>query len=260
MPNTFVDRFELDLGVDEAKTRFVNRVYNEILFGYIFASHFSQNDQYSIGRSVATYLGDKYPNTALVNFVGTDFLRNLQAIEGIYKAVGVSSLRRLLSDIVDNLLTTSERDLGIAWKDGKFYPSGAKLLDERLVNAALKWLNDKKYETVLTPFEKGLGHLLEVTRRPELTADVVTDMYEALEALAKIVTGKRTKDLSGNQEAFIAEVKASAPYKKLLRQYIEYANDFRHAPDDNSPRPTISAREAESFVYLTGVFIRLAMS
>jgi hypothetical protein len=261
MPNSFVDRFDLNLDIDEAKTRFVNRVHNEILWGFLLARHFSQDHQYLIARSVATHLGDRFTNTAVVNFVGDDFLRNLQAIEAIYGTFGnmEHSLKKVLSDTVDGLLTTSERDLGISWKDGKFYPSGAKLLDEKLVNDVMKWLREKKYATVLAPFEKGLRHLLESSKRPELTGDVVTDMYEALEALSKIVTGRETKELSANQEAFIAEVKASASYKKLLRQYIEYAQEFRHAAEQKSPRPTIAPKEAESFAYLTGVFIRLAM-
>ena len=83
-------------------------------------------------------------------------------------------------------------------------------------------------------------------------------MYEALEALAKIVTG-RDKDLSANQQSLISKVNASEHYKTLLKDYIDYANEFRHAASEKTPKPQISEREAESFVYLTGVFIRLAM-
>jgi hypothetical protein len=259
MPNSFVDRFDLTIDNPEAKTRFVNRVFNEILWGFLLAPHFNDSSRYYIARSIATRLGDRFTNAGPTNMVGFDFLRNLQAVEAIYDSLGNSALRNMLSTIVEDLLSTSERDLGISWKDGRFYPSGAKLLDERLVNDVMKWLRETKYETVLAPFEKGLRHLLESDKRPELTADVVTDMYEALEALAKIVTNRTTSDLSANQEAFIAKVEASTQYKKLLRQYVEYANDFRHAPQGKSPRPAITPREAESFVYLTGLFTRLAM-
>jgi len=60
-------------------------------------------------------------------------------------------------------------------------------------------------------------------------------------------------------ELFIKAVNISEPYRKLLKWYIEYANDFRHAATATKPRQTISDKEAESFVYLTGVFLRLAM-
>jgi hypothetical protein len=51
-----------------------------------------------------------------------------------------------------------------------------------------------------------------------------------------------------------------AGYRELIKAYIKYANEyFRHATSEAQPRPQISMREAESFVYLTGVFLRLAM-
>jgi hypothetical protein len=83
-------------------------------------------------------------------------------------------------------------------------------------------------------------------------------MYEAVEALAKIETG-RDVDLSANCELFVKSVKASEPYKALLKDYIAYANQFRHAPRNKQPRPALSMKETESFVYMTGLFIRLAM-
>ena len=82
---------------------------------------------------------------------------------------------------------------------------------------------------------------------------------EALEALAKIVTSRPDKDLSANRELFLSKVNASDEYKQLLKGYIDYANRFRHAAREGQRRPELSPKEVESFVYLTGVFIRLAM-
>ncbi len=104
-----------------------------------------------------------------------------------------------------------------------------------------------------------MDHFLKSQQNPELRADVITDMYEALEATAKIVTGSK-KDLSGLQELFIKKVEASDGYKRMLREYVRYAGDFRHAIEEGSKRPEISAKETESFIYLTGLFIRLAIS
>ena len=123
----------------------------------------------------------------------------------------------------------------------------------------MRWLCDLKYKTVYDPFVKGLSHYLEAQNRPDRLADVVTDMYEAVEALAKIVTGRSSKDLSGNAEKFISNVKASQHHKTLLKDYIACANEFRHAEDEGRPRPPLSEPEVESFIYLTGLFIRLAI-
>ncbi len=84
-------------------------------------------------------------------------------------------------------------------------------------------------------------------------------MYEALEALAQIITGRPGQTLSANREMFVSRVGASDHYKKLLKDYIDYAHEFRHAAREPGARPTPSKAEVESFMYLTGIFIRLAI-
>jgi hypothetical protein len=164
-----------------------------------------------------------------------------------------------MSTTLNDLVKNSETDLGIEWRPPMFVPTGARLLDDRLVNDPLDWLSDPKYQTVYGPFAKGLSHFLEIARNPQLLTDVITDMYEALEALAKIVTGRPGKDLSAIREAFVKKLRASDHYKKLLKEYIAYANEFRHAQQEPRTRPVPSRAEVESFMYLTGVFIRLAV-
>ena len=158
------------------------------------------------------------------------------------------------------LLQQSEFNLGIQWQDGKFIRTGAKLLDDKLINEPLHWLKEKSYESVLTPFSKGLELFLQAQKRPELLADVITDMYESIEALAKFLTGRPEKDLSANRELFLKRIKASESYKIILKDYIDYANEFRHAMEEGKSKPSLSQSEAESFVYLTGLFIRLAIA
>ena len=81
---------------------------------------------------------------------------------------------------------------------------------------------------VTTPFMKGLDHYLRSLKNPALLSDVVTEMYEALEALAKIVCGN-DKGINANRDAFIAKLGLPDSYNKILREYIEYANTIRHA-------------------------------
>src|SRR5216684_879099 len=97
--------------------------------------------------------------------------------------------------------------------------------------------------------KKGLSHFLEAEKKPYLLADVVTDMYESIEALSKIVTGRGNKDLSANAEMFIRSINASEHYKQILKDYISYANEFRHAVKQGNARPKPSIVEVESFVY-----------
>jgi len=193
-----------------------------------------------------------------------DFFRHLQAIEALYEAIDLSltsfnyGKNEELDLIVQNILALSEVDLGIRWENGHFLPSRAQILDQALVDDPLRWLRLKpKYETVIIPFEKSLRHLLQVKNLPELCYDVIRDAYEALEALGMIITGRSDKDLSANKDLLIKKLGLGERHKRLLKEYINYANEYRHAVDQ--PRVAMEVTEAESFVYLTGWFIRLAV-
>jgi len=238
--------------------RFVNRVHNEIFSSYFM--RFPDNDRYHIKLAVASALGDKYEyHQSLDALIGSDFQRNLQFIEAFYAFLHDNQREaNRLSRLVQYLLSQSEVDLGIEWKSGQFFRKGAALLDEVLVNDPLRWLRTAGYQSVLNPFENGMSHYLAANGKAELLTVVIADMYESVEALAKIET-ERNKDLSANRESFVSKVSASDAYKKLLKEYITYASIFRHATKEGENKPQISEREVESFIYLTGVFIRLAM-
>ena len=58
--------------------------------------------------------------------------------------------------------------------------------------------------------------------------DTVTDIYEALEAMAKEVTGK-DRELSANTQLFISKLKLNKHYEEMLKGHIEYGCEYRHA-------------------------------
>ncbi len=236
----------------------MNRVQNRI-----FENMFGRYDEvhYKVLWHVANSLGDVYRSFHdLSYYVRGDFLRCLQALEACYDALEDGDTKRLaLNAFIRLILSESDIDLGISWQPPIFVRSGAGLLDIHLVNEPLRWLSDPKYKTVYEPFEKGLGHFLEAGKKHQLLQDVITDMYESLEALSKLLTGRPNKDLSANAELFISSVKASPEYKEILKEYVSYANKFRHAADPTATKPTLSPAEVESFIYLTGIFIRLGL-
>lgn len=280
IPRRFHERFDIALGSAEAKRRFVNRVSNDIAWNfarYRFTKDYVLDWEISpetCRKDIAYALGEKLPwrdpilgtingydyfGQDFDDFIQGDFHRCLQALESMYRTLKGTWLADDLSEVIDRLLDSSEVDLGIGWQAPTFVRTGAPLLDAHLVNEPLRWLAEPKYSSVYQPFEKGLSHYLEAQNRPDRLADVITDMYEAVEALAKIVTGKPNKDLSGNAERFISKVRASQHHKNLLKDYIAYANEFRHAEQEGRPRPPLSEPEVEAFIYLTGLFIRLAI-
>jgi hypothetical protein len=255
MSDNFHERFDLLVGQDEARRRFVNRIHNTLFEPFLW--HLS-SDYHSYVRRIYTHVGERYAGDPHIeHLTGYDFLKTLRAAEGLY--VACEPYERLNVDAaLKALLGESEVDLGVRWDRGKFLPTGATLLDERLVNDPLRWLGDPRFLSIRGPFAKGLEHLLHSEAKPDLRPDVLTDMYEALEATAKTVCAN-DKDLSANRELFLSKVHASDAYKDILRWYIQYANLFRHAEGESRVRPQVEYREAESFVYLTGLFIRLAI-
>jgi hypothetical protein len=122
----------------------------------------------------------------------------------------------------------------------------------------LHWLRDARYENVLKPFEKGLKHWMEASKDPTRHGDVVTDMYEALEAIAKIVT-RRDADLAGNREKFASELRLPEQYTRMLKEYIDFGCKYRHSPGVTEPREYPSEQDTEAFMYMTGLFVRRAI-
>jgi len=253
MPS-FYQRFNIEIGLEQAQKRFMSRVNNmmPLIFGL------AKSNDHEVPWKLANMLGMEYQEQdRLEQFLSDDFYSYLETLEALYKVI--NDLHKLrFNEFMKTILSLTEVDLGIQWRDGVFWPSGAKLLDEALVNENLKWLSDAKYITVLTPFEKGLRHFLEAQKQPEKLSDVITDIYEALEALAKIVTGK-DEDLSSNRELFISKLKLSDHYKGMLKAHISYANQYRHAPNRGERRKPPLPNEVEAFIYATGLFIRLAI-
>ena len=74
--------------------------------------------------------------------------------------------------------------------------------------------------------------------------------------MAAIVTGRPKADLSKDLELFISRIKAAPVYRDILRVYVPYAHDYRHGSTPKSPRYPLTYRDAEGFVYLTGIFLR----
>ena len=83
-------------------------------------------------------------------------------------------------------------------------------------------------------------------------------MYEALEAMATIVTGTPTRDLSALREEFITKLRLPENYKeysRVNRLWVRLPSRVTNGQQRSWPLD----HEAESFVYMTGLFIRLAV-
>jgi hypothetical protein len=191
-------------------------------------------------------------------FPEESFRSCLQAIEAMYDWLVNSKYPaddlEAFEALVFQLLDVAEIDLGLTWRNGRFHAAGAKSLDKQLVTDVLDWLEGAGWGSVPEPYRKGLRHLLEARKHPEKLSDVVTDMFEALEAAARLVTGNNN-NLGRNRDAFLGQLSALS-LRPLLDEYMKYAHEFRHAAKLGQGRKPPDDADAESLVYLTGVFLR----
>ena len=136
MTKKFHERFEIDLGVDEAKRRFVNRVLNFLIDDIrIFAcEEYGLNGWGSLERHICSRLGERWSHGCLSLVVKSDFEKCLQAIEALYTHPHYADRA---NHGITSILQDTEIDIGIRWEKGRFLPSGAPVLDEKLVNDVL---------------------------------------------------------------------------------------------------------------------------
>lgn len=264
---SFHQRFSIDVPMEKAQQSFINRILNELDDSFPQLEDWGEdsydyNHWTGINSYVAGKLGKRYQKYSFIEYAGTnDFFEFLKALEALYEALDqlyMDHRPRMLGRIVKAAIAASEIDLGITWREGVFYPSGAKLLDEELVDKSLDWLSDPKYRDIHAPFDKGLRHLMEAVKYPDGLVDTIRDMYEALEKMARITTGNN-KNLLGNIDDFVNMLGLDTHYRRMLKEHIGYAHKFRHAVAEGRERTPPSYEEVEAFVYTTGLFIRLAI-
>jgi hypothetical protein len=256
MPESFYKRFPIEVPSDEASRQFINRAHH-IIFDELYYS-LTESERSDVDRWVLIALGDRLrPMDSLGDHVSQSFSKTLRAIEAMWLCFPPNSRRSDEFDrALDWVLQSGDLDAGVRWIGGAFYPAGAKELDNALINQALEWIADERYLEVRKAFQKALHHLMASASRPELRKDVITDAYEALESLAKIVTGKE-RDLSGNAELFISRIKAPIELLGLLKEFVVFGCEYRHGV--MSRRSTPSEADVEMYLYLTGALVRRAI-
>jgi hypothetical protein len=259
----FHERFKLPVDLEKEQRRFVQGMKTLLrtdkLNGDFSRDHrIVQLPRKKIKEDLAIYFGEGLDYYRVVeDYIPSDFLGCLEALEEIYKSIYVQNQGQL-DFYIQKLLKESRIDLEVEFENGQFFPKGSELLDEKLIDDILNCLDSEEHADILPPFSTGLLRYKESIKDQSKLKDVIDNMYEALEAFAKYIN-KNDKDLSGNKELLIKNLKLNDYYKNMLFEYIGYANEFRHAAKKRQRRPGLNKYEVEAFIYLTGLFIRLGI-
>jgi hypothetical protein len=238
----------------------------------LIAKHFPQSKKY-IPTSITSFVNNiskimssleikeiKFKDSLVYKFFSeeNDFIKFIQYLQSIFWLDFDSEVKEELylgfkEDIELSLLDIQikriKRDNII------FYPKGAKLLDEKVVNDVLDWLIS--YPNV----QKSFKSALEKYRDNIYQRNIIDDLRLSLELLLKKILNNNNKSLE-NQEKPLSEYleQKNVPkelnnmYWKLIDYYTKYQNNYAKHDDK------VDSSEIEFIIYLTGIFIRFLMT
>lgn len=259
-------RFNKAFGIQDdlltEQRRFVERI-NQVVFPQIEKQTYPTSDQeifevvcYLLGTNAHARIskanqmnyGSEILVPSLRSLTRDEFMETLKVLGFLHRALNKNSGgQQTLSNWIEAALSNATVDLGVTWNDGMFYPSGAKELDERLVDETFKWLTD-------FPNEKA-NYLKAVTGYADKQfGEVITNCYVAVEGLARNILGN-SRTLDDNREGLMEELELSQEWKALLSNFIRYANEFQRHASEN--RHNLNPIEVEGFLYMTGVLLRM---
>jgi hypothetical protein len=258
--------FGIEDSVEEEKKRFVQRV-NQLIFHEIDTRRYEAFHYKFLFEMVCFALGvnaQDFPQREMPKFYEVipatirtltkdDFNMTLRVlcILHLYLPCKRDEVegQKWLSNYIELILSQCTCDIGVRWKDGFFYPSGAEELDKPLIEETLTWLKDYPNE------RKDYKAAIQIYLVGEPLPDVIKNCYLSVEGIAREVLGNQ-KTLDNNKDELLTKMNLSDGWKSILATYIKYAHDYRHASPE---RHNITKQEAEAYLYMTGLIIRLVV-
>jgi len=269
----FHERLGLGVDLPEARRRFLQRLKSRVWdeLGFDMRLAVVEGVAFEFGDPPLEKLGDIFDpdrkrttvresevDERLADTV-TDWYRALLGVEVLHTELDGSG-RWELTEKVESLLAMSEVELGLNWRSGLFWRKGVPLLDEALVHDELEWLAGARFDVMRRPFEQGLRLYRMAGSDSEMLKSAVASVYEAVEAMAKLLT-KSDGDLSALKDRVAKVLGLPRELRAVLDSYVAYGCRYRHADSAadsvRGARPHLGEAEAEFFLYLTGLLLRL---
>lgn len=278
----FYKRWNLELNYQEEFEKFRNRILvaiDEIVGVFILENpSVSKQFHFALGSSVVPSsatktlenLVSKYSLLVKRNFKDNDiYLQLLTEQNNINFFFALQCLFWALEEckcpVIHNLgkaiqaiaQYTPTIGLGVAVKDQSviFYPAGAKLLDDKLVNDNLLWL--EQYPKAAKHFEEALKffQMKDIKKYRNLLDNLRTSLEEVLRAILN--NDKSLENQNKLLGQWLEEKKVHVHIRNMyfahLKQFTLYQNDAVKHGDESSPI------EIEFMIYLTGTLIRFLL-
>ncbi|MDD5041658.1 MAG: hypothetical protein PHX87_04615 [Candidatus Peribacteraceae bacterium] len=166
-----------------------------------------------------------------------DYFKDFERGADIQKKIDVS---------VQDSISLSQVDIGVRWKSGMFYKSGAKELDEKLFEEPFEWLAEFPDE------KKDLREALQSYYQGNLNS-VIHHCYNAVEGLSRKIL-KNDKTLQNNIKPLQERFNWSEELGKLFSVFFHWSNELQRHASEN--RHQLKEDEIESYLYTTGLLAR----
>lgn len=280
MKGDFKKRMGLEeINKEEALEEFLNRIRVSI-FRWLESDEntifFDENFIWWISEQLGKPWGDTvkrreygdgyYSRTTLSTMAEGGFYETLQVVEKCYQYTEEGRAREIgrrythdyslsvtvnnFNDRMEKIMLLSETDIGVFWKDGKFYASGASELDEALIKDQLEWLDN--YPDVKGQFTIALEHYQKSSRKTSAGKDAITNAYTSIEMLSQNLLENK-KNFDKNSDELVSKLGLPKEYGNVIHWYKQIANEYASRHAGSNP----SHNEVEMFIYFTGLLIRL---
>jgi hypothetical protein len=261
-------RFNIGVDQDKAVSIYRNKIENILNSGDLGEKIFQDSQLHTLW-CMCNELGIAYYHTSFTsNQVShifpsslsfSEYLLRLQALLDFLWNSGHHDLAAQLAQIVDSAIHSSPTDLGIRIKiyqkkAPQLHFSGSKLLDKKLVDDVLGILYTSDRTAIAIAFSKGLKEFLEAKSSSVKLRNAIRDMQLACDEAVKAKFQDKNLGLRHLfKEGRWSQIGLNDYQKQIFWNLNEYIDKLvKHKSDT-----TISFGDAESVIYLTGLFIRL---
>jgi len=269
----FKKRFGQDIDIEEVKKNFIHEINHfliEPLVEKIGPYYFNGNSLFDkicldLNLSPSSIISkwnefnySTYTIPSLRKLTGDDFDKTLVAIESSYeyflnfsdyakddwlKRIDIS-VKRFLNQIIS---------LKMYWYEGKFYPEGARELDEKLINENLDWLEN--YPKVKNLFSNALDHYSQSMKTAIKRKDVISNSFQAVEEITRIFL-ENDKSFDSNFNVLVENLDLVKQWGNILNSYKEISKEFGRHPG-RTEEYVPKKEDTEAFLYLSGILLRL---
>jgi HEPN domain-containing protein len=249
MLKAIYERLGIQTNLDKEKARFIARI-KTLLSDHDADMRRYSSSHYQLIRRLIFILGEDEYKNHLPDFVNSKPFEEVLLFCETLLSVLKEPHHRDFYSAVETALDLSVIDLGVMFKEGKFYLQGAKELDEKLVLETLDWL--KGFPEAKEGFDGALKEYLNKDY-----PDAVTKAFSSLESLVKTCLG-RDAGLENLIPDLLKKLKLSREWKAILVNYCAYAHEFgsRHGKKDGRSTKA-DPNEVEAYIYFTGLIMRL---